>query len=133
MRIYLAGPMTGLPEFNHPEFNRVAGNLREMGHMVFNPAECNPPVSGRDAYRRAMAVDLAWISSYAESVWVLPGWETSKGCAVEIALANALDIPVGYVATDAPGLAKDWASDVSDGWDVTMTPEELAKRIAALP
>jgi len=41
MRIYIAGPMTGLPEFNYPAFNAAAEYLRSLGHHVENPAD-NP-------------------------------------------------------------------------------------------
>jgi hypothetical protein len=30
-RIYIAGPMTGLPEFNYPAFNAEAQRLRGLG------------------------------------------------------------------------------------------------------
>ncbi|MCY1527250.1 hypothetical protein D9M68_623110 [compost metagenome] len=38
-RIYLAGPMTGLPEFNYPAFHAEAARLRALGYQVENPAE----------------------------------------------------------------------------------------------
>ena len=38
-RIYLAGPMTGLPEFNYPAFHAEAARLRQLGYHVENPAE----------------------------------------------------------------------------------------------
>ena len=37
MRLHLSEPMTGLEDFNRPEFNRVAEVLQAMGHDVFNP------------------------------------------------------------------------------------------------
>ncbi len=38
-RIYLAGPMTGLPDYNFPAFMKAAAYLRSQGAIVFNPAE----------------------------------------------------------------------------------------------
>lgn len=38
-RIYIAGPMTGLPDFNFPAFNDMAAILRGLGYHVENPAE----------------------------------------------------------------------------------------------
>lgn len=37
--IYIAGPMTGKPEWNFPEFDRVAEELRAQGHIVVNPCD----------------------------------------------------------------------------------------------
>ena len=31
MLLYLAGPMTGRPEYNYPAFHAVARHLRSMG------------------------------------------------------------------------------------------------------
>lgn len=95
MRLYLAGPMSGLPEHNYPAFHRWAAAIRGMGHFVCNPAELNPTDV---SYGQALSVDLAWIIAHAEGVVFMDGWGNSKGCAVEHALARALDLPVFFAA-----------------------------------
>lgn len=38
-RVYLSGPMAGLPEHNFPAFHAHAAQLRAAGYDVVNPAE----------------------------------------------------------------------------------------------
>ena len=38
-KLYLCGPMTGLPEFNRPAFHAAAAELRAAGYHVENPAD----------------------------------------------------------------------------------------------
>ena len=38
-KIYIAGPMRGLPDFNYPKFNYYAAIYRSVGWEVENPAE----------------------------------------------------------------------------------------------
>lgn len=107
-RIYLAGPMKGLPNFNFPAFHKAAKMLREEGHTVFNPAEqdyenvkLHP--SGDESKsegfcrRTALRKDLTWICSHATAIALLPGWENSSGACAEKALADALELKVRYL------------------------------------
>lgn len=106
MKIYIAGPMTGLPEYNFPAFDKAADILEAQGHEVFNPAQ-NDRDHGFDAeglegheaerlgfsLRRALKQDLSWICDHAEALVLLEGWERSKGVRAEMALAEALGLP----------------------------------------
>lgn len=38
MKVYIAGPMSGIPEFNYPAFNTAEGQLFVAGFMPLNPA-----------------------------------------------------------------------------------------------
>ena len=74
-RIYLRGPMTGLPGLNIGTFRAKTTNLRAGGHTVTNPAELNPDGgTWNDCMRRDIAALMEW-----DAVSTLPGWEHSRG------------------------------------------------------
>lgn len=101
--LYLAGPMTGLPEYNFPAFLAAARHLRAAGWKVSNPAEdClnegfDPKVPPQELTRPAMDKIRArclWRVMNASALCLLPGWEQSKGARAEHALAVWREIPV---------------------------------------
>lgn len=99
MRVYIAGPMRGLPGHNFAAFDKATTRWREAGHAVYNPAEADrrvgfdgstePPRGFVDA---AICRDVVEIAR-ADALAVLPGWEKSRMGAVEVALVCALDPP----------------------------------------
>lgn len=94
-RLYLAGPMTGLPDNNYPAFNREAKLYREAGFAVENPAENPvPPCGSWLAYMRLALVQVA----RCDVVAMLPGWENSKGACVEHRLATGMGLRIIYIA-----------------------------------
>ena len=112
MKVYVAGPMRGIPEFNYPAFTTATAKLRTQGHEVFNPTEQDlirdnkdwgrevPSGNLREAeakgfsLRTALGDDLAFICKYADAVALLPGWVHSKGARAERATAEALGLQV---------------------------------------
>jgi len=87
--IYLSGPMTGLPGYNYPLFHKVAGDLREAGHRVYNPAEFPHKGDPKDfPIRKAFAAYSSFICLEADTIVLLPGWQASKGVSAEKALAE---------------------------------------------
>lgn len=109
MKLYLAGPMRGYPQFNYPAFTAAAAMLRSEGHVVFNPAENDvntgnkadagfadgdlaKAAAGGFSLRRALGDDLAWICAEADGIALLPGWQKSKGANAEHATAVALSL-----------------------------------------
>ena len=90
-KLYLAGPMSGLPDMNYPEFNRVAALLRAQGYEVLNPAaNPEPPCKSWQGYMRLAIAQLV----QCDGVVTLDHWGGSKGAITEVQLANRLDLPV---------------------------------------
>lgn len=95
MRLYLSGPMTGLPELNYPAFRLAALHLRAAGHEVYNPSEWEDRNNGGVFNLRIAFGDYChFIAREAEAVVVLPNWENSPGATAEVALARAIKLPV---------------------------------------
>jgi hypothetical protein len=113
MKIYVGGPMRGIPEFNFPAFHDATARLRAEGHTVFNPAERDIAHHGKDIskgnatgdealaaaehgfnLREALKDDLVYICLEADAIALLPGWESSRGANAEVATAVALGLQV---------------------------------------
>lgn len=92
-RIYLSGPMTGLPNYNYPAFNAEADRLRALGYQIENPAE--NPAPARDKWELYMRPALIQMLG-CDMVAVLPGWNTSRGANVEVELALHMGMTVVY-------------------------------------
>lgn len=92
LRFYIAGPMTGLPEFNFPAFNDAEADLQAMGFETRNPARHGAGEPGQEwaDYMRRDIPDLL----ECDAVALLPGWENSRGARLEVHIAKCLDIPV---------------------------------------
>lgn len=95
VKLYIAGPMSNLPEFNYPAFYTAARELAKVGIDSINPAR---PHGREDCrawldYMRASLLDLA----VCDGVATLPGWGESRGAALEVHIARSLDLPVRSV------------------------------------
>lgn len=113
MKLYLAGKMRGVENFNREAFAGAAARLREAGHEVFSPSEHSLKLFGAavrdnadgdegkmggDAEtigRTVFNIDLSWICTQADGVALLNGWERSKGAKAEKATGEALGLKTG--------------------------------------
>lgn len=100
MRIYISGPITGVPDFRE-RFAGIAQALRARGHTVDNPAE-NPP---HLTLAQHMGRDLSAITE-SDAVFMLPGWGHSGGARLEKALADYLRIRVYSDLSQVPDLTR---------------------------
>lgn len=90
--IYIAGPMSGLPEFNYPAFNDAEALWANQGYVVLNPAR-NDDGTGTMAYADYCKAGFIQVLK-SDIVALLPGWENSRGAILEFQLAAALDLEV---------------------------------------
>lgn len=126
-RVYLAGPMTGIPQFNFPAFDAAAAALRGMGYDVVSPAELDSPEHRAAAMASAdgdptsyngatgetwgdlLARDVKLIADDGiEAIFCLPGWERSRGARLETFVGGALcGLPVFHyiLSQHHPGVA----------------------------
>lgn len=103
MKIYIAGPMSGYPEFNFPKFFETQKALEDMGWTVFNPANKDQEggVVTDKSYEKGDAVELissgwdfrnayTWDANRvieADAIYMIKGWEHSPGARGEWGLA----------------------------------------------
>ena len=99
-RIYLAGPMTGLPNLNFPAFHAEAARLRTLGYDVISPAELphaannlvfETPEEYFAHWQKCMRLDLLEMLT-CDSVAMLDGWTASRGASLEHRVALDLGL-----------------------------------------
>lgn len=89
--IYIAGPMTGMPNFNREAFFRKQMSLRLGGWTVISPHVL--PSGLKDT--NYMDICLAMVRS-ADAVYMLSNWERSQGAYCEYVLAKKLGLDIYY-------------------------------------
>lgn len=97
---YLAGRMTGVEDYNYPEFKRVARLIQiNFGYAVQNPAT---NYNGLQILNHDQYILMAIPQVLVCDVLILHGdWETSPGACTEAAVAFLCGKPV-FEFTEAP-------------------------------
>lgn len=115
-KVYLAGPMSGHPDFNRAAFRAAAAELREAEsdgrpiYEVISPVELDeqdgtlaketPEMAERGKPTEELWVDclrrdlIRILDAKIDAVVVLEGWEDSRGAALEVHVARSLGVPV---------------------------------------
>jgi hypothetical protein len=110
---YLAGPMTGIPQFNFPKFRSVATELRMQGFHVISPAEMddkeqlaaaldsetgelNPDgtTANGDTWGDFLSRDIKIVADHVDALILLRDWYKSKGARTEAFVAMNLGKPL---------------------------------------
>jgi hypothetical protein len=101
MKIYISGGMSGYPELNYPEFDRVEEELKAQGYAVVNPA-----TTGREARIPEGLTEDELYSFYlkitlramleCDTIYLLEDWYKSNGANFEYATAIKLKYKVMF-------------------------------------
>lgn len=113
MKIYLAGPMSGIPQFNYPLFYQAADDIRARGHECHCPAEMDTPEMQAMALKSTegnlkdlgetlvswgdlLANDVRIVSDEVDGVCLLPDWFTSRGARLEAFVCITVQKPLYF-------------------------------------
>lgn len=98
---YVAGPMSGVPQFNIPLFDQVTTALRNRGYTIVSPAELDSPAMRRRAllstdgdlkkleketgetWGDVLARDVKLVADKITGIIFLPDWTKSRGAKLE--------------------------------------------------
>lgn len=108
IEIYIAGPMKGIEDHNKPAFLK---GQEDMVHLfsgdyfnIFNPINHEASLmiqegkvrDTQESYRMCMAIDFEYLCKHATHIYMLRGWENSKGAMAEWTLAKCLGLQIIY-------------------------------------
>lgn len=137
MRLYVAGPMTGIPAFNIPAFDRAAAELRAIGFDVVSPVELDDPrtraislaspdgaIATLESHGKTwgdfLARDVKLLADDGiQGVAVLPGWERSRGARLETFVASRMVfLPILRYSPDwLPHMDEVSLTELSRAWE----------------
>lgn len=98
---YIAGPMTGIPQFNFPRFEHAAKTLRAAGFSIISPHEQDAPEVQKVAWAspdgkldnagkvggltwgQILAKDVELVADKIDGIIFLPDWTMSRGAKLE--------------------------------------------------
>ena len=92
MRVYIAGPMTGMPEHNFPAFRAARLALIAAGFDAVSPLEINNETDEPGQWHACMRRDIAALMG-CDAVALLDGWQQSRGALLEQFVAATVGIP----------------------------------------
>ena len=137
MKIYIAGPMRGIPYYNFPAFDHARDDLLAYGHEVVSPADLDRRAANFEASRLPAETDWSAVPEgfdlkaccardleallTCDAIYMLPGWQKSRGAMAEwsVAVWRGLGV-MGDVGEVGPAPVK--ASNPKDALGVRKVP-----------
>ncbi len=112
MRIFISGPITGTDDYID-RFLRAEIKLTEEGYTVVNPAGVLAQLPVTFSWGTCMAITLALLEE-CDSIYMLKGWEHSKGAQMEHTFAAGLGKEIVYEEKKAAAEADNKAACEAD-------------------
>ena len=95
MKVYISGPITGTDDYME-RFERVAWEVWvNYDCTVINPAEINSHLPNDTTHAVYMRTSIAMLSM-CDTIYLMKGWENSKGCKIEYNYARKNGIKIIY-------------------------------------
>jgi|BioPla2DNA2_1021312.scaffolds.fasta_scaffold169438_1 hypothetical protein len=100
--IYIAGPMTGIEDYNYDEFINAARDIRKLRLHPVHTA--NTPRNKPYSWYMEIALSLL---GHSDAIYLLPGWQESEGVTkYELPEAIRAKIPILLNHDDLTEFAK---------------------------
>lgn len=134
MKLYLAGPMSGLPDWNYPYFIKVEAALVDQGYEIVNPARLHPAPNATTRvdwnnpewtrlWRQFVVEDLQHLMQ-CDGIAALKGWRKSRGARVELNVASGLRMPC-FEVKENPDSINSWGKFVLVEYPIDDLVREL--------
>jgi hypothetical protein len=89
-KVYIAGPMTGIQDYNKLAFVGASKTLQDDGYVVYNPQ--NTADGQMDLPYEFYLQEAVKMLVECDYIYLLPGWENSKGATLEAFVAFTLGL-----------------------------------------
>ena len=93
MFVYISGGITNNKNFKE-EFENAVKWLKQNNHYPINPAKLNEMLPNL-TYEQYMSIDYKLIE-LSEAIYMLKGWQKSKGACAELSYAKSLGKKIIY-------------------------------------
>ena len=94
MKIYISGPITGTDDYMQ-RFAKATEKLVNEGFIPINPAAVNSMLPKETTYEEYMKMSLTMLDM-CKGIYMLEGWEDSKGANREYGYALAKDMVMRF-------------------------------------
>lgn len=94
MKVFISGPVTGTDDYME-RFARAERFLCAQGYMAVNPVKVGAQLPEGTTHEERMKISMAMLDMCG-AVFMLEGWQGSKGCGIEFEYACEHGITIAF-------------------------------------